>query len=224
MKSSISRIIFFTITFYSIPTQECFSPFKQTSITIQNDAPSSTNLPAGWDVSIEYIRSFPETEEALALHATNLMIAHCKKFGMLPSLHTPVTTSDIAKQWPILYIAYVDESIGMGCFTSQSIEKGRFIREYTGTISPCMQPFGFNTDYVAYLTDETLVDATTCGNESRYMNHSNNPNAERIILILPSGNTTSIIRALINIKMHEQITWDYGDNYWNVRQIQPKPN
>lgn len=79
-----------------------------------------------------------------------------------------VTAFDIAKQWPILYIAYIDESIGLGCFTNQIIQ--------------------------------------------------------RIILILPNGNVTSVIRALRDIKMHKQITWHYGDHYWNARPTEPNPN
>lgn len=72
------RILFFTFTLYNVHNQECFSSLKQP----QNNTTFGTNHPAGWNSSIEYIRSFSETEEALAMHATKLIEERYKKMGV----------------------------------------------------------------------------------------------------------------------------------------------
>jgi uncharacterized protein len=102
---------------------------------------------------------------------------------------------------------------GVGAFAIQDIPKGTRIIEYTGEkISNAEADRRAAEDekaqrhhtFLFVLNQKQCVDATYGGNESMYINHSCDPNAETFII---RGRIW--IEALRAIKAGEEITYDY---------------
>jgi SET domain-containing protein len=98
----------------------------------------------------------------------------------------------------------------------QPIKKGTFIIEYVGDILTPDMGDNRNSRYVFTVSKKKDIDGAPRWNTARYINHSCRPNAEaddmkeRIFII-----------ATRNIMLGEEITYDYGKEYFN-EYIKPK--
>lgn len=100
---------------------------------------------------------------------------------------------------------------GLGWFALEPIPKGTRIVEYTG-------PFVSNEEverrktgkYFFGVNTKWTIDGTPRSNIARYINHSCRPNAEAII----SGRRVWIW-SKTRIKVGEEITYDYGQEYFD---------
>ncbi len=99
---------------------------------------------------------------------------------------------------------------GLGLFALKPIPKGKRIIEYTGPIISNEEVDKRRGKYFFQINSKWSVDGSPRGNTARYVNHSCNPNAEAFI----SGHRVWIWSKK-NIKEGEEITFDYGKEYFD---------
>lgn len=99
---------------------------------------------------------------------------------------------------------------GMGLFALTSLKKGEFVIEYTGVKIPTSLADELSTKYLFELDDEWTIDGSSRLNTARYINHSCRPNCEADIR---AGKI--LIFALRNVKEGEELSMDYGDEYFD---------
>jgi SET domain-containing protein len=99
---------------------------------------------------------------------------------------------------------------GLGLFARKPIRKGRYIARYSGRKIPTATADELNNKYMFELNSRWTIDGSTRRNLARYINHSCRPNAEVYFV-----RHVIKIRALRNIKAEEEITYNYGRNYFD---------
>ncbi|OGG68935.1 hypothetical protein A3C20_01715 [Candidatus Kaiserbacteria bacterium RIFCSPHIGHO2_02_FULL_55_25] len=99
---------------------------------------------------------------------------------------------------------------GQGLFADADIKKGAFVAEYTGTKVDSKAADAMKSKYLFEVDDEWTIDAEHGGSVARYINHSCEPNTEAEIV---GGRIT--ISAIKKITKGEEITIDYGDEYYD---------
>ena len=105
-------------------------------------------------------------------------------------------------------------STGLGLFATEPIEKGVFIAEYKGrriTNAQAKWLEARGSRYMYEINNRWTVDGSSRRNMGRYANHSCRPNAESDVV---KGKV--ILRARKKIKPGEEITYDYGREYFDV--------
>jgi len=100
---------------------------------------------------------------------------------------------------------------GLGLFAVRPIKKREKIAEYKGPRVDADEAGRLErrgNRYLYEINPRVTIDGTPRNNLARYANHSCNPNAESYTY---GGRV--FIRALRNIKVDEEITYDYGTDY-----------
>ena len=100
--------------------------------------------------------------------------------------------------------------MGDGLYADADISKGDFIVEYTGKKITTKAADALKTRYLFELDEDWTIDGETISNIARYINHSCEPNAEAEI-----HDDHILISAVKNIKAGEEITIDYGEEYFD---------
>jgi len=119
-------------------------------------------------------------------------------------------------------IQWVDEQVGFGLFASQSIKPFTHLAEYTGRVKRWKlwkqnkNPYCFRYPGGWLPGQIYMVDAQEGGNETRFVNHSDTPNCEPATA-LSNGILHIFFRATRPIQAGEQITINYGKDYWSRR-------
>lgn len=98
---------------------------------------------------------------------------------------------------------------GLGLFAQHPIPKGTRIIEYTGPLVSNKIVDQASGKYFFGINSKWSIDGSVRDNIARYANHSCRPNAEAII-----HNRRVWIWAKRNIKAGEEITYDYGREYF----------
>ena len=102
-------------------------------------------------------------------------------------------------------------SAGLGLFALEPIPAGRRIIEYTGPLVSNEEVERRNWGkYFFAVNTKWSIDGTPRSNTARYINHSCRPNAEAIV----TGRRVWIWSKR-RIKAGEQITYDYGKEYFD---------
>lgn len=101
-------------------------------------------------------------------------------------------------------------SAGLGLFTKDPIPKGAFIVEYFGPMLTDKQADNKGGKYLFEIKKDHIIDGTSRKNIARYINHSCRPNCEP-----ETPNKRVLIYATKNIKAGEELTYDYGDEYFD---------
>ena len=101
---------------------------------------------------------------------------------------------------------------GLGLFATEEIKKRAFIAEYRGPrltneLAEKLEARG--NRYLYEINSRWTIDGSTRKNIARYANHSCRPNAESHQL-----NGKVILRAIKRIKPGDEITYDYGTDYY----------
>ena len=117
---------------------------------------------------------------------------------------------------------WIDEDVGYGLYAEEAIEAGEYVGEYTGTVRRndrrYFEPLN-NYCYEYPVLDEIgrsfVIDATR-GNATRFINHSFDPNLKPIHVFV-EGFYHLIFIAIKRIEKGYQLAYDYGVNYWYVR-------
>src|SRR5947207_16252 len=102
---------------------------------------------------------------------------------------------------------------GLGLFATAPIERGAFIIAYKGrrisnALAARLEARGAR--YLYEINSRWTIDGSSRRNIARYANHSCRPNAESDVI---KGKV--ILRAIKNIKPGDEITYDYGEEYFN---------
>jgi uncharacterized protein len=103
---------------------------------------------------------------------------------------------------------------GLGLFATDVIARGAFIVEYTGpriSNAEAEQREARGARYMYEISRRWTVDGSPRTNIARYANHSCRPNAESDVV---KGKV--ILRAIKTIKPGDEITYDYGEEYFEI--------
>jgi SET domain-containing protein len=101
---------------------------------------------------------------------------------------------------------------GLGLFATEAIKKKAFIVEYKGrrlTTEQADKLEARGSRYLYEINSRWTIDGSTRRNLGRYANHSCRPNAESHRL-----NGKVILRAIKTIRPGDEITYDYGSDYF----------
>lgn len=133
--------------------------------------------------------------------------------------YSELTTGKVA---PIC-IQWIDIAIGYGAFATEDIAEGSFIGEYTGVVRrlyrrfPDHNPYCFHYPSKWWSLKYFVVDAMREGNLTRFINHSQSPNLKPLCLV-DRRLLHQVLVANRAIKKGEQLTFDYGEDYWIKRK------
>jgi SET domain-containing protein len=100
---------------------------------------------------------------------------------------------------------------GLGLFAEKPIKKGTLIIQYRGRKMRADKADELDTRYVYEINSRWSVDGSARSNIARYGNHSCRPNAES-----DTRGHTIFIRATRNIAPGDEITYDYGSDYFKA--------
>jgi SET domain-containing protein len=103
---------------------------------------------------------------------------------------------------------------GLGLFATAPIKKGAFIIAYRGRLLTHAQAAKLEARgnrYMYEINSRWTVDGSSRRNIARYANHSCRPNAESDVV-----KRNVILRAIRNIKPGDEITYDYGSEYYEI--------
>ncbi|KAI9143587.1 histone methyltransferase, partial [Paraphysoderma sedebokerense] len=104
-----------------------------------------------------------------------------------------------------------------GLFALERIEKDDFVIEYIGESirqkvadmrEVMYEKQGIGSSYLFRIDEDTIIDATKCGNLARFINHCCDPNCTARIITV-DGKKKIVIYAKYDIEQGEEITYDY---------------
>lgn len=102
-------------------------------------------------------------------------------------------------------------SAGLGLFAAVPMKKRETVIEYVGKrITSAEGDALENNSYIFTVNAKTDIDGSARWNTARYANHSCRPNCESVIR---QGRV--FIVTLRNIQSGEELTYDYGKDYFN---------
>jgi uncharacterized protein len=104
---------------------------------------------------------------------------------------------------------------GLGLFATKPIGKGSFIVRYTGPLLDAWDEDAKPIDnkYLFFLNSRWTINGSVRRNVARYINHSCKPNAETDV---KPRIRKVFIRATADIEAGDEITYDYGKEYFEV--------
>lgn len=105
---------------------------------------------------------------------------------------------------------------GKGLFAVDPIPKGACIIEYVGRVISREEEYTSRSKYLFEVHARKTLDGPPRINRAGYINHSCRPNAEPVI-----HKGRIFIMAKQNILPGDEITYEYGKEYWNDH-IKPK--
>ena len=100
--------------------------------------------------------------------------------------------------------------VGFGLFARKSFKKGEFVAEYTGRKITAKEADELTTKYLFEIDEKWTIDGSPRTNIARYMNHSCKPNCETDVI-----DGKIIICAIRKIEIGEELTFDYGEEYFD---------
>lgn len=100
---------------------------------------------------------------------------------------------------------------GLGLFAEKPIKKGTLIIQYRGRKMLSDKADELDNRYIYEINSKWSVDGSPRWNIARYANHSCRPNAES-----DTRGHTIFIRATRNIAAGDEITYDYGTDYFKA--------
>jgi uncharacterized protein len=107
---------------------------------------------------------------------------------------------------------------GLGCFATVRFLKGNRIAEYAGekitrkeAMRRMKRPDGKR---ISELEAEWYIDGSVDGNQTQYINHSCDPNADAVVI-----GASLFIFALREIELGEEITVDYLNSFEQDRSV-----
>jgi len=100
---------------------------------------------------------------------------------------------------------------GLGLFAREDIKKGDFIIEYTGKKIPTKVADESDSRYLFEIDKKWTIEGPVPANTAGYINHACVPNVEAEI----DEDDHINIHALRDIHTGEELTIDYGDEYYD---------
>ena len=104
---------------------------------------------------------------------------------------------------------------GLGLFATRPIKKGTKIIRYFGPLLDCRKKKddAIENKYLFELNGRWTIDGSVRENIARYINHACKPNAESDVR---PRKRKVFIRAIKNIEPGEEISYDYGTDYFKA--------
>uniref|UniRef100_A0A1I8H2I9 [histone H3]-lysine(4) N-trimethyltransferase n=2 Tax=Macrostomum lignano TaxID=282301 RepID=A0A1I8H2I9_9PLAT len=108
-----------------------------------------------------------------------------------------------------------------GLFALETIAQDEMVVEYTGQIirrsiaetrEQAYERAGIGSSYLFRIDDAFVIDATKCGNNARFINHSCSPNCYAKVITV-EGEKKIVIYSKREIRRNEEITYDYKFPY-----------
>jgi len=128
--------------------------------------------------------------------------------------HKELTESFI----PDVVIRYIDPILGWGVFANRAFKKMEFIAEYSGIVRKRKRGDRKNAYCFEYVpVPGLLIDAQEKGGIARYINHSAAPNLLSALATVDFMSRVILI-ADRPIQKGEQLSYDYGPDYWSCRR------
>lgn len=124
--------------------------------------------------------------------------------------------ADVAIQW-------VNSEIGYGLFADTDLTPGAYVGEYTGLVRrlyrlhPNQNAYCFHYPTAFWSWKYYVIDSLFEGNQLRFINHSNLPNLQPACLV-DRGLLHLILVTKRAISHGEELTFDYGPDYWIRRK------
>lgn len=121
-----------------------------------------------------------------------------------------------------LTIQWINAQVGYGVFTNREIPSSSYLGEYGGIVrkrhlwTRWENLYCFEYGIGEGRRSSFVIDAKTVGNHSRFMNHSDCPNAETVSVDY-KGCIHVILRTTRRVLEGEQLCYHYGDEYWRKR-------
>ncbi len=100
-------------------------------------------------------------------------------------------------------------SAGLGLFATRAFKKGERIIEYFGRVISKAEEYKSRSQYLFEINSRKTIDGSSRENFARYINYSHKPNCEPNIV---KGRVW--IDAIKNIKTGEELSYDYGDEFF----------
>ena len=100
---------------------------------------------------------------------------------------------------------------GLGLFATGPFRKGEFIAQYWGRKLTEKQADAVDNKYLFELNDKWTIDGSIRSNTARYINHACRPNGK-----IDIARGIIVIRAIRKIQPGEEITYNYGRNYFTA--------
>ena len=143
-----------------------------------------------------------------AADARRRTIAHGRFVALVPLDSRAMPTST-----PLAFEIRASGIAGRGAFAIRPIAKGERLIEYVGERIPHPAADARYDDasmsehhtFLFSVTSRTVIDATHGGNDSRFINHSCDPNCEAVI-----ERSRVFIDAIRDIAVGEELFYDYG--------------
>ncbi|KAF5318589.1 hypothetical protein D9619_010990 [Psilocybe cf. subviscida] len=117
---------------------------------------------------------------------------------------------------------------GLGLFVLEPCEKDDLIAEYTGelvlyptTISRAGIAIHRHRSYVFDINPEFSIDGARAGNETRYINHSGNPNCCTLVYLVNNEHRVGVFAAQ-HIDEGDELFIDYGPNFFGKDRKEAK--
>ncbi|SPN73990.1 Predicted restriction endonuclease,SET domain [Chlamydia serpentis] len=124
---------------------------------------------------------------------------------------------------PPVSICWINSYIGYGVFAYDDIPPWTYIGEYTGVLRRRQAIWMDENDYCfrypmpLFSWKYFTIDSGSRGNITRFINHSDQPNAEAVG-IFNNGLFHVIIRTITRIHAGQEICYHYGPLYWKHRK------
>ena len=115
--------------------------------------------------------------------------------------------------YEMVSIRYVSDTVGYGLFAEEILHAGDMLGEYTGMVLDISTSFNTYSLLFPSTDGNYQIDSSEYGNETRFINHSSNPNCEYVHVVV-DGLCHVICVVKRDVRAGEQITVDYGKGYW----------
>ena len=117
---------------------------------------------------------------------------------------------------PSRHLRVGQSKAGLGLFATVPIRKGQYIIRYSGRKLRSEVADEIDNRYLFEINARWTIDGSGRRNRARYINHSCRPNAEVYFV-----KHVIKIRAIKNIKSGDEITYDYGRDYFDtfIKQV-----
>jgi len=128
---------------------------------------------------------------------------------------------------PDVTIQWMGEKKGYGVLANKAFKRWTFIGEYTGVVRRRRIMFPDLNDYCFMYPREWIslkaftIDSEREGNFTRFINHGDCPNLESIGVFYDKM-MHIMFRTIKDIAPGEELTYDYGDVYWDKREKAPE--
>ena len=125
-------------------------------------------------------------------------------------------------------VRWIDDRFEYGLFAEKEFDPDEWIGEYTGVVRqyfrrhPDTNPYCIHYPTKLWSLNYHMIDAGLGGNEMRFANHSGSPNMTPFCLV-KNRLLHLVLFTNRKVRRHEQLTFNYGKDFWRKRQMFSDP-